>query len=256
LRTTSTDANSFSLLSTACSDDADIVLVDPVPSRQLLADSEGSEGSAGDYGYGYGYGYYQDIVPYSGGGRRRLMGMEGEEGDSGYGYYGYYQGATPYSSGRRLSEVDAELEPTDSQQQQQQEEVESDVAPAAVFAVAVKAAHTADKEVAVPVGNCYCQFDSDFNTFAIGEERCKDALYQKCKVRIGERSMWVPSKGQGNQQRKNVRGKETWSSPVGSRALLQLQQLPVQAWEAYCREWCLCSGSTTTATARGQLEDS
>jgi len=158
------------------SNDADFVLVDPVPSRQLLADSEVVEGSGGDYGYGFGY--YQETEPYSG--RRHLMSTEGVEGERGYGYYGYYQAATPYP--RRLSEVDTDLEPSDPLLQQQEQQQQVEVAPAAVVAAAVKAARTGSKEVAVPVGKCYCQFDPDFNTFAIGEERCKDALYQKCKM--------------------------------------------------------------------------
>ena len=118
------------------------------------------------------------------------MSTEGVEGEGGYGYYGYYQEATP--NRRRLSEVDTELEPSDPLlQQQQQQQVE--VAPTAVVAAAVKAARTGSKEVAVPVGKCYCQFDPDFNTFAIGEERCKDALYQKCKVSNGQRTrrLWA-----------------------------------------------------------------
>ncbi len=33
-----------------------------------------------------------------------------------------------------------------------------------------------------PVGQCYCRYESDYNTWALGEEACKNALYAKCKV--------------------------------------------------------------------------
>ncbi|KAI8471459.1 MAG: hypothetical protein J3K34DRAFT_392875 [Monoraphidium minutum] len=58
-------------------------------------------------------------------------------------------------------------------------------AAAAVSAVAAAAlrgarAAAASSLMAAPAGQCYCRYDSDYNTWALGEEGCKSALTTKC----------------------------------------------------------------------------
>jgi hypothetical protein len=121
----------------------------------------GMEGSDGGYGYGYG----------------------GEGSTGGYGGYGGYGGS---STGRRLTE---QLEPEDPLLPQQQEASPAAAAAAAApeehtaaQVAAAAAQHPARQQFVMPAGSCYCRFDTDFNTFAIADGACKDALYQRCKV--------------------------------------------------------------------------
>jgi hypothetical protein len=141
--------------------------------RHLLQNA--GAGSYGGYGYGYGeYGYGSD-------GRRRLIQIGGYGyGDYGYGDYGY---------GRRLSE-ELQLEPTDplleyAEKQaaaQQEAEDQQQQGLSAAAAAAIQHAHGKRSGWNVPAGQCYCRYDTDFNTWAVAEETCKQALYKRCKV--------------------------------------------------------------------------
>lgn len=174
----------FYVLSHLCS----VEFVQPVPDlvgaqhtgRQLLQSA--GAGSYGGYGYGYGeYGYGSD-------GRRRLIMTE--SGGYGYGEYGY--GEYGYgSNARRLSEELLQLEPSDplleyAEQQaavQQAAEEQQQQGLSAAAASAIQHAHGKRSAWNVPAGQCYCRYDTDFNTWAVAEETCKQALYKRCKVR-------------------------------------------------------------------------
>jgi hypothetical protein len=156
--------------------------VQPVPDvsgaqhtgRHLLQDA--AAGSYGGYGYGYGeYGYGSD-------GRRRLI----QTGGYGYGEYGY----GGYGYGRRLSEELLQLEPTDplleyAEKQaaaQQEAEDQQQQGLSAAAAAAIQHAHGKRSDWNVPAGQCYCRYDTDFATWAVAEDTCKQALYKRCKV--------------------------------------------------------------------------
>lgn len=174
-------------------------------------------------GYGYGnqvttsdYGGYSN---YGGGGevlgsssRRRLLQSDGGYGygtytSGGYGGYGQtvtvqsgeYGGYGSYGGGataRRLSEVDFSLQPRDEllvyaeqQQQQQEEQIEKLQAAAdglsAAAAAALKQARSSKQSgLSVPAGQCYCRYDVDYNIWALAEDVCKQALYERCKVSL------------------------------------------------------------------------
>jgi hypothetical protein len=36
--------------------------------------------------------------------------------------------------------------------------------------------------VSIPAGKCYCRYDADFNTWALAEDSCRQALYTRCQV--------------------------------------------------------------------------
>lgn len=146
----------------------------------------------GGYGYGYGYGVSN---------RRQLQAVPGAYGYGGYGY-GYGYGSAGTGRRRLVEEQDSlMLEPQEQQSSRQQqvawhlaeaqahqtsaakqlEQKQPAIASAAV-AAALQHAQTAAITLALPAGQCYCRFDTDFNTWALGEGLCKDALYSKCKV--------------------------------------------------------------------------
>ncbi|WIA41558.1 hypothetical protein OEZ86_008924 [Tetradesmus obliquus] len=175
---------------------ADVEFVQPVPDlvgaqhtgRQLLQSA-----GAGSYGgYGYGYGEYG----YGSYGRRRLIMTE--SGGYGYGEYGY--GEYGYgSNARRLSEELLQLEPSDplleyAEQQaaaQQAAEEQQQQGLSAAAASAIQHAHGKRSAWNVPAGQCYCRYDTDFNTWAVAEETCKQALYKRCKSESGLPCEWL-----------------------------------------------------------------
>jgi hypothetical protein len=53
-------------------------------------------------------------------------------------------------------------------------------APAAAAAAAPSAAAAAGASLSVPAGACYCRYDTDYATWALGEEPCKVALLARC----------------------------------------------------------------------------
>jgi hypothetical protein len=58
-------------------------------------------------------------------------------------------------------------------------------APTAAIAMAMRgarAAAAASSLLSVPAGQCYCRYDPDYNTWAVGEDACKAALYTKCRA--------------------------------------------------------------------------
>lgn len=54
----------------------------------------------------------------------------------------------------------------------------------AAMAAAMRGARaaTASSLMSAPAGQCYCKYDTDYNTWALGEAPCKDALRTKCKA--------------------------------------------------------------------------
>lgn len=171
------------------------------PHRHLL---QTAEGTYGGYGYGYqgygGYGGYGYGESLEGGARRHLM----QSGGYGYGYGGYGYGSYGvYGYGRRLAEIDFGLQPRDElleyaeQQEEQREQRLEKLQDAAngLSAAAVAAlqqAHSSKRtSLSVPAGQCYCRYDVDFNVWALAEDSCKQALYQRCKTEAGLPCDWL-----------------------------------------------------------------
>ncbi len=154
-------------------------------------------GGGGGGGYG-GYG------SYGSGTRRRLV--------EGYGGYGDAGGAGGYGAApRQLREVDAAEQQRARERaapagaaaahraDQQREAAaaaagsssssssggaDEQPAPSAAMAAALRSARAAaaSSALAGAPGQCYCRYDADYNTFALGEEPCKQALYTKCRA--------------------------------------------------------------------------
>lgn len=125
----------------------------------------------------------------------------------GYGYGRALLQSSPggygYGSGRRLAEeAAAPLEPRDpvleyAEQRDaahdaalmREQAAAGGVSAAAVAALKhaaqAKRARRSSGGVVLPAGSCYCRYDQDFNTWALAEEACKDALYARCQVRKG-----------------------------------------------------------------------
>jgi len=175
-------------------------------SRSLLQQESSSTGGYGGYGSGEysGYGGYGG----SGGTRRRLIqGGYGGYGGYGSGEYGGYGGA---SGPRLLLEEDTEVVAAaaanpvvpkqakstppvtsiDVRRAEQQREAAStrhasdreQPVSAAMAAALRNARAVASSALSAPPGQCYCRFDADYNTWALGEEPCKQALYIKCRA--------------------------------------------------------------------------
>lgn len=102
-----------------------------------------------------------------------------------------------YGYGRRLvEEEDIVLEPSDplleyaeqqlakaDSEQRAAQQAAGGLSAAAVAAMqnSRSSQHTAQL-FPIPAGKCYCRYDTDFSTWALAEDSCKDALYSRCKV--------------------------------------------------------------------------
>eukprot|EP00879_Flechtneria_rotunda_P002375 GHRR01002570.1.p1 GENE.GHRR01002570.1~~GHRR01002570.1.p1 ORF type:complete len:483 (+),score=159.54 GHRR01002570.1:316-1764(+) len=191
---------------------ADVVDLEPVPalthSRQLLQTADdGSYGYGGGYGgrYGGGYSYGAGNI-----GRRRLI-ESGSYGGYGYGDDGQY-GYGDYGYGRRLEEI--LLQPVDplleyaaehqeeqqqhqqpwQEQKQEQKQGKDSNGLSAAAAAALHQARTNmrnSKALQIPVGSCYCRYDTDFNIWALAEDSCKQALYKRCKTEKELECIWL-----------------------------------------------------------------
>lgn len=176
-----------------------MIEVAPRAGRTLLEDSKGGYGGPST-GYGYGASH----------GRRRLI------ADGGYGSYG--PGGGGYGAApRRLIEVEPEVaeeeqaaaapaeqerraqqqeaaaaaaqekrpapgpQPARAEQQEQQQQRPAAAAPAAAPAEPAAPRGAPDSSLlSAPAGQCYCRYNPDYNTWALGEEPCKAALLTKC----------------------------------------------------------------------------
>lgn len=177
----------------------DQIELEPVShSRALLqaanTESSGAYGSQGNgYGYGYGaagrrrfllggYGGYSNGYGYGAVTPRLLREMEQQEQEQEQ----EQQVASAVAAVERRAEqpreaaVDSAMQQQGEQQQQKQAEQGANAAMKAAMRSARAAA--AGASMAIPVGQCYCRYDPDYNTWAIGEESCKQALYSKCKA--------------------------------------------------------------------------
>lgn len=153
-----------------------------VTARQLL---QGSDSVGGYYGesvltsYGYGYG-----SPSISGRRRQLL-----QGSGGYGTYGMSTGGYGYGYGRGLMEDDIVLEPSDPLLQYAEQRAADTTSTGGLSAALQQAQASSSKasrqQLSIPAGKCYCRYDTDFNTWALAEDTCKEALYQRCKVSAG-----------------------------------------------------------------------
>jgi hypothetical protein len=162
--------------------DLEPLAVPAAPGRALLQASP-SSGGYGGYGSNGGYG------GYGGGsaGRRRL-----QERSGGYGAYGGNGGYGGYGGASRalLEQSEAGLQPEDpallaAEQQRRAGAVLRQAGGEGVSAAAAAAARggraaAAASLLAPPAGACYCRYDADYNTWALGEEPCKAALRAKC----------------------------------------------------------------------------
>jgi hypothetical protein len=82
-----------------------------------------------------------------------------------------------------LEPTDPLLEYAEKQAAAQQEaEDQQQQGLSAAAAAAIQHAHGKRSGWNVPAGQCYCRYDTDFNTWAVAEETCKQALYKRCKV--------------------------------------------------------------------------
>jgi hypothetical protein len=166
------------------------------PGRHLLQAAPPAAGGYGGYGASAGYG------AYGGAGRRRQLAEAG--GYGGYGGYGASGGA--YGSGRHLLEWHAAPDGREqqdrgalagpgvaaawrAQQQRQQAAVAAaagaaSAAPNAAIGAALRAARAAAAvdALAPPPGRCYCRYNVDYSTWALGEEPCKRTLLAKCQA--------------------------------------------------------------------------
>jgi hypothetical protein len=99
------------------------------------------------------------------------------------GTYGMSTGSYGYGSSRRLIEDDVILEPSDPLLQYAEQRVTADTAAAATAPNRAQPHGTSSsQQLSIPAGKCYCRYDADFSTWALAEDTCKEALYQRCKV--------------------------------------------------------------------------
>lgn len=146
--------------------------------RYILQSSEtvgGYYGNAVLTSYGYGYGSS---------GRHLLQSSSDTAGSYGMGTYGMSTGGYGYGygSGRRLIEDDIILEPSDPLLQYAEQRAAADAAAAAPKHAQPHGSSSSKQQLSIPAGKCYCRYDADFNTWALAEDTCKEALYQRCKV--------------------------------------------------------------------------
>jgi hypothetical protein len=128
--------------------------------------------SAGGYG-GAARRLMQSAGSYGGAARRlaQSAGVYGEEGAGGYGRT------------RRLRETVADEIAALPQRQQQPQQAGLPAGDADVYEALASARATAASSLLAPApGQCYCRYDTDYGTWALGEESCKSALYAKCRA--------------------------------------------------------------------------
>lgn len=147
--------------------------------RQLLQSSGSVVGGYGGYGGGSppggGYGGYSHLA-YTGR------------------YGGYGRSLAEDEDGVQLQPSDPVLEYTEQQQaradsqQMAAQQAAGGVSAAAVAALSAQHSSSSSRRhssqlASIPAGLCYCRYDMDFHTWALGEDDCKSALYARCQVR-------------------------------------------------------------------------
>ncbi|GBF93752.1 hypothetical protein Rsub_06084 [Raphidocelis subcapitata] len=121
-----------------------------------------------------GYGGARRLMQSTGGygGARRLAQSTGGYGDEGTGGYG---------RARRLGETVGDASAA-AQPQQQQLWAGRPAGNVVDTAVNSARAAAASSLLSPAPGTCYCRYDTDYGTWALGEEGCKAALYAKCRA--------------------------------------------------------------------------
>lgn len=168
-----------------------ILVLQPVPDARLAA-RELPQGTTSDTaGRYYGQAVLTSSHSYGYGSSGRHLLLQG-------GTYGTYalstaSGGYGYGSSRGLIEEDSNtlLEPFDPllEYAEQHRPAASRLGTVAAAALQQPQAQhgssanaSSQQVVGIPAGKCYCRYDSDFNTWALAEDSCRQALYTRCQV--------------------------------------------------------------------------
>jgi hypothetical protein len=179
----------------------------PTTARHLLQGSStaGSYGPTNSFQQAGGYGSYGSYGSSSGRSNARSSRSLMAVGGYGYGQNTFHS----YGYGRSLAEDEAPLEPSDpllqytpvqlpqQQQQQQQQQADGSFSQEAGGDAAAGQGNSGSQgsrsrafylqqqqqQLSIPAGKCYCRYDPSYNTWALAEDTCKEALYTRCQVR-------------------------------------------------------------------------